>query len=662
MNHQLLFRLIAICLPVLLLAGLEMTFRLLNIGDDLRLFIDDPHDSDYLSVNPVVSKRFFLHEENAVTGTSDRFVKNKDNEILRIFVVGESTALGFPYRHHMAFPALLKYRLQRSVNNQKIELINLSLTGINSYALYDFTDEIINQRPDILVISMGHNEYYGALGVGSTSNLGSNLHLIRFLLKLRKLRVVQVFHGALIKLMQSLQNRNFDLHLNLMERMVSKQEIPYQSDFFIKGLSQFEFNLAQSLKRFNESDIPVFFLASVSNERDQKPFISKSSDSLINERLKSVLKNVELENNQQNTLEGLQELLKMDTTYALIHFLMAHKYLECKDTIKAKAHFIKAKQYDLLRFRAPDEINVIAQNTCDRYNAIYLATDQWMIHSANFGIPGDDLFMEHVHPNIQGHFIICNLLYENIFKHINESFESVRFITDNEFKISFPLNKVDSLYGEYVTEILKQNWPFNQPPVEASNNHEKSMEEALAGGLAVSQLTWEIAMEKLYKYYYNSGNIDAALSVAELVAINLPNSSAMQVKAGQLALRVGNVEKALFYFRLALLWEFIPEEYMRIIQLLIHSDLLEESLYFIDKALLYDESNDIYRKHFSLLQEIITYENQMINVLNDQEKLTNLIQNYILFGHFEKANLYANELIKVNPDNLFAQHVIQQMK
>jgi tetratricopeptide (TPR) repeat protein len=662
MNHRLLFKLIALCLPVLLLAGLELACRLLNVEDDLSLFIEDPHHSNYLLVNPVVSKRFFIHEENAVTGTAGRFLKNKNEDILRIFVVGESTALGFPYRHHIAFPALLRHRLQTSFENQKIELINLSLTGINSFALYDLADEIINHEPDLLIISMGHNEYYGALGVGSTSNLGSNIYLIRIVAKLRRLRVVQIFQGAIVKTIQKIQNNNFDLHLNLMERMVKKQEIPYQSDLFKKGLRQFELNLKQSLKKFHQFNVPVYFLASISNLKDQSPFISKSFNSLNTEKLEAALGKAENGYNQHYTLDELKELHKIDTTYALTYYLMAHKYLDSKDTTIAKEYYIKAKQYDLLRFRAPEEINQIAQKLCNKYNATYIATDQWIIHSAVNGIPGDDLFMEHVHPNIQGHFIICNLLYKSIFRRVVEDFGPVRFVTDNEFKKTFPSNKVDSLYGVYVTDILKQNWPFNQHPVEVSSNAEKSLEEALAGGLAVSQITWEIAMEKLYKYYYNSGDFNSALGVSELVATDLPGNPAMQVKAGQLALKARDIEKALFYFRRALLWEFIPEEYMRIIQLLVHSDLLEESLYFVQMALLYEENNDVYQKHFSLIKEIITYEDEMLNVIKDQTKLTGLVQNYILLGNFDKAKYYANALTKLSPDNQFGKRVIQQIK
>jgi len=37
------------------------------------------------------------------------------------------------------------------------------MAAINSYALLDMVDEVIQQSPDAVLIYTGHNEYYGAL-------------------------------------------------------------------------------------------------------------------------------------------------------------------------------------------------------------------------------------------------------------------------------------------------------------------------------------------------------------------------------------------------------------------------------------------------------------------------------------------------------------------
>jgi len=62
---------------------------------------------------------------------------------------------------------LLKHRLSHTFPNKNIEVINTGITAVNSYTLWDLTDDIIEQKPDLVIIYAGHNEYYGALGVGS---------------------------------------------------------------------------------------------------------------------------------------------------------------------------------------------------------------------------------------------------------------------------------------------------------------------------------------------------------------------------------------------------------------------------------------------------------------------------------------------------------------
>ena len=45
-------------------------------------------------------------------------------------------------------------------------------------------DEVIEHNPDLLLIYAGHNEYYGALGVGSTESIGNARWLVKTYLNL----------------------------------------------------------------------------------------------------------------------------------------------------------------------------------------------------------------------------------------------------------------------------------------------------------------------------------------------------------------------------------------------------------------------------------------------------------------------------------------------
>src|SRR3984957_17025785 len=182
---------IAILLPVVVLFLLEMGLRIFHYGYDTSLFIEYPRDPRYLVLNPNASRRYFTDPTMAPTGNSEPFKKTKDENPCRIFILGESTTIGYPYFHNGSFHRWLQYRLTRSFPGRSFEIINLSITAVNSYTVLGFAKELVDYRPDAVLIYSGHNEYYGTLGVASTSRLSGNRTLIRLMLALRRLRLVQ---------------------------------------------------------------------------------------------------------------------------------------------------------------------------------------------------------------------------------------------------------------------------------------------------------------------------------------------------------------------------------------------------------------------------------------------------------------------------------------
>src|SRR6201985_967967 len=192
-----IFKTVAILLPFLILFLVEISLRVFHYGNDLELFIEARNHPGFLVLNPVASKKYFINEAYAPTGNSELFKKNKDDSTLRIFVLGESTTIGYPYFHNGSFHRWLQFRLMQMYPDRNFEIINLSLTAVNSYTVLDFGRQLAKYQPDAVMIYTGHNEYYGALGIGSTSYVGSNHFLVETLLKLRDLKLVQLVNNSI---------------------------------------------------------------------------------------------------------------------------------------------------------------------------------------------------------------------------------------------------------------------------------------------------------------------------------------------------------------------------------------------------------------------------------------------------------------------------------
>ena len=263
-------------LSLLFLIGIECGLRAFGYGVDLDHLFLQTANGKYLYLNKNISRRYFTQSQ-ATNGNVEFFRKKKQKNTFRIFVLGESAAMGFPYPNNISFQRMLKYQLQKTNPDKDIEIINLALTAINSYTFYDFAQELVHFEPDAIFIYGGHNEYYGALGVGSNNTLGSHPTFIRWAIRLRQLRLTQWLDS--LKSHLSPQKEFSD---NLMKYVVKEQVIPYKSKLFQQGLEQFQNNMKLVLNLFKKHQIPVFFSTVGVNLKDLKPFKDDDNIYLVN--------------------------------------------------------------------------------------------------------------------------------------------------------------------------------------------------------------------------------------------------------------------------------------------------------------------------------------------------------------------------------------------
>ncbi|MDP4239252.1 MAG: GDSL-type esterase/lipase family protein [Bacteroidota bacterium] len=514
-TRQWIFKTIAVLLPFFVLLLVEIVLRVCNYGYDTNLFLEDKTGT-YYHLNPDISKKYFTVQENATQGNYELFPKEKKSGTIRIFVLGESTTVGFPYMHNGAFPRMLKYRLQFAYPTVNFEIINLSLTAVNSYTLYDFSKQLINYQPDAVLIYAGHNEYYGALGVSSSSSIGRNPNWIRATIALKEFKLGQWIFRLAARLKGS-DKKTTDYSLTLMERMAHDQSVPYKSRQFQQGIDQFKSNMTDLLDLFGKHRIPVFISNLVYNQKDLKPFISS--------------------NGNFNASKQYQA-----GNVAYVH----------RDYLAAKRHYVLAKEYDGLRFRAPERINILIRDYArDNKNVHFVDAMREFEHHSPHGIMDSTLLLEHVHPNLAGQQLISNAFYKELLK--SGILPSLKDNTNSLF-ISpgdYPFTPFDTIFGRISIWLLKESWPFNEPIPAEDPTHVRTYEEQIAGACAVKQINWFESMRSLYDYYKQKQDLGNALRVMEGLCLELPYEQEYFLLAGKLSIMQHKEKKALFYLNRA---------------------------------------------------------------------------------------------------------------
>ena len=603
-----LFRTIAIVLPFAFLLLLEGALRLFHYGYDTALFIEAPGNSDYLVFNPTASKRYFTDQGNATTGNREPFRKVKAPGTLRIFVLGESTTIGYPYFHNGSFHRWLEYRLMREFPDKKMEIVNIALTAVNSYTVLGFAREAVHYEPDAVLIYTGHNEYYGALGVGSTNRLGGNPALVHSLLWLRQFRVVQLFAQGIGRLSRLFSSGVSKAGKTRMELMVGEQQIPYGSPLFERGITQFRNNMDKTLAIFHNEGIPVFISNVVSNLRDQHPFISVPPDAASDD----------FSNGTQAWGQG--------------------------NFVAAKADFTRAKEQDALRFRAPEAINGIIDELSKKYDNTHLVDSRAAFEAASdHGIVGNSLLLEHVHPNLMGYALLSDAFYRALQQQgliPPDTAEPFR-----QLLCDMPITRVDSLAGAYKIDNLRNNWPFNNtgheggPPSRAAW-HLTTEEEDLAYAVAFEQLPWEEAMRQLYDYYSKTEDWTKAATVMEALCLEHPEEPSWSEKTAMLFGKLKDNEKAIFYFREAFNRDPSFEKARYLFVLCLQQDRPAEAIPYLDYAIANNSTRINLMPVKSDALEIIRLEKTLARDSTNNSLLDTIANTYQRMGNGPAASKY----------------------
>ncbi|CAG5003180.1 hypothetical protein DYBT9275_03086 [Dyadobacter sp. CECT 9275] len=627
-KRLLLFKSLALLSPVFLLAILEGGLRLFGYGHDLSLFVEDPAHPGYLVMNRYTSEKYFSRQQNATVGNFESFPRDKKKGTFRLFVLGESTTLGYPYMYNGSFHRWLQYRLMHTFPERDFEVINLSLTAVNSYTVLDFAKNIVDYQPDAVLVYTGHNEYYGALGAATTGSLGRFPFLIRLLIHFRNYRFMQLLSSAVYGIGDVFSGNKIDLRENLMKRMAAGQLITYGSKSYQAGIEQFSSNINDLCQLMSDHRIPVLISNLVSNEKDLKPLVS---------------------------LKGGKDVS------ADFHYQAAGKWYEQGNFTEAKKEYIQARELDVLRFRAPEAMNQIIQEVAAQYkNVTWVDTKSLFESYAPHGIIGEETMLEHVHPNLYGYGLLSEAFYEGLQRSKLIPLRGGNNLSFSELRKQMPLTQLDSLKGTYEIMILKEGWPFNIP-MPSVEKGVKTVEEELAGAVVVKQITWPEAMTRLQNHYAGKGDTAGVLRVTEALILNNPLDTGLCDKAAKLCLLLHEDEKAIPYLMKAFREASNFERARMLFVTLLKLDRPKEALAYIEYAAANNPSRFSLNELHSVTAQLVQVRNSFEKDSSSVELSNQLAAGYLKFANTSAAGKYITRSLQIDPRNATALKLKEQL-
>ena len=398
-------------------------------------------------------------------------------------------------------------------------MINLAMPAVPSYAVRDMALGLGQYEPDLFLIYAGHNEFYGALGVGSSESIGTSRTLVRLILWLNHFRTFQLVADAVRGVRArppgpagAGPSRSFEP----MERLAGERAIAHGSPLFHLAGDVFEANLQDVIDFARSHDAPVLIGTLVSNLRDQAPFVDVHRHPERKQAWQARLREAEAfwaGGDRGAALTAIDATIALDPLPASQYFLKGRILAAAGEWREAYAAFLQAKEMDGLRFRASEAINRRIERLAEAGGAALVPVRDAFEAQSEGRIPGASLFWEHLHPNLDGYGLIAKTFARVIGDQGILGNPAVASVPDEVWRRKSPVTDLDLEVARLRIEALKSGWPFtDETPVSPAAflaaralDEDTSPIERLTLLLFNADLNWEDAHRAAAEHYRDTG-------------------------------------------------------------------------------------------------------------------------------------------------------------
>ena len=470
--------------PAIFFALLELGLRLSGYGYPTGFLLSSVHEGrPVFEQNNQFGWRFF-GAQMSHPPTPFLISQTKNPGTTRIFVFGESAAQGDP-QPQFGLPRMLEALLSLRHPERRFEVMNAAMVGINSHTILPIARDCVKANGDIWVVYMGNNEVVGPFGAGTIFGpQAPALPLIRASLALKSTRTGQWLDSMRQWFEKPPPEKS---EWGGMTMFLENQIRP--DDSRMRAVyHHFERNLDDIIVSGWRAGVGIVLGTVAVNLADCAPFgsahsakLSKSERSQWDELFRRGAE-AQLAGNNREADTRFREAAHIDDSFAALHFCEGRCALALGQTNEAQRHFRAARDLDTLRFRCDTRLNELIRQAAlyRRASHVLLADAEkaFADHSAN-GLPGNELFYEHVHLTFEGNYLLSRTVAEQVETLLPRKFETEEMV---RYGIERPWPSVSDCARRLawtdwnrltgLTEVFNR---LNDPPFTGQLDHDSQM-------------------------------------------------------------------------------------------------------------------------------------------------------------------------------------------
>jgi Flp pilus assembly protein TadD len=336
-----------------------------------------------------------------------RFPARKAEGTTRIFCVGGSTTYGRPYDDRTSFCGWLRVFLPAVDPSRRWEVINAGGISYASYRAARLMEELAEYEPDLFLVYSGHNEF---LEERTYDRLLRTPELVRSLAALAsRLRL----YGALYDVTYQ-RDAVLPTEVSaLLDRSVGPDDYHRDDGLHAAVLDHYRASLVRMARISRRVGARMILATPASNLGNFSPFKSEPGPqvSALGVRQVAAFKlalAAALDKGDHARAAAIaQRALALDGRDAELLYLQAQALHALGRIDEARRAFVAARDEDVCPLRALTPVGGIVAD-------VARSTDTGLVDFAGIvsdrspdGIPGSELFLDHVHPTIQGNRLLA---------------------------------------------------------------------------------------------------------------------------------------------------------------------------------------------------------------------------------------------------------------
>ena len=390
-----LFLAITLSLPVVALLVLEIALRLFGWGGYPPFIreVDRLPSGETLCLVEHGSFKpyFFANPERPGYTESATFVMPKPAGTVRIFLIGESAAKGYPQPPNLAMSAFLQAMLTDAWPGTRVEVINLGTTAVASFPLIYQVQQAAAYAPDLFVFYVGNNEFFGAYGTASiNASGGAPAWALPLLRAARGLALVQAF--------DQVTYRGADQGKTLMEEMIGQTFLPADSPLREAAARNLGTHLGRMLEAVKAAGVPAIVCTTASNEAGMGPLGEDDLRGPAPDAATGVVKEIA----GSAVSEQLREAVQRTPRSALARFNLGKALAAAGDIKGAREAFLDARDLDTMPWRPIRATEQAIRDAAKAHGAVLCDVAERFRDLSAEGATSWRLMDDHVHPSLEG--------------------------------------------------------------------------------------------------------------------------------------------------------------------------------------------------------------------------------------------------------------------